>query len=146
MRLGESPLIGLTGAGYVKRVPIWHPFLLESYMNKRLFAPMLVLALALPTINVFAQGIGSNIVIAQATAGRQAAIDQEINMRVKAALELDSELKTQTILVDVVNGSVRLTGQVTSAANLDRVKDVVGRVPGVAAIDNQLMVKPVSPL
>jgi len=115
-------------------------------MNKRLFAPMLVLALALPTINVFAQGISSNIVIAQATAGRQAAIDQEINMRVKAALELDSELKTQTILVDVVNGSVRLTGQVTSAANLDRVKDVVGRVPGVAAIDNQLMVKPVSPL
>ena len=116
-------------------------------MDKRvLLTPMLALVFALPTIHVFAQETSANIVIAQVTAGRQAAIDQEINTRVKAALELDSELKTQTILVDVVNGSVRLTGQVTSAANFDRVKDVIGRVPGVLAIDNQLMVKPISPV
>jgi osmotically-inducible protein OsmY len=116
-------------------------------MNKRAISvSILALALALPSIDGFPNSSSANIVIAQAATGRQAAIDQEINMRVKAALELDSELKTQTILVDVVNGSVRLTGQVTTAANFDRVKAVVGRVPGVTAVDNQLMLKPLSPI
>jgi osmotically-inducible protein OsmY len=117
-------------------------------MNKRISkAASLAIALALQTLQASAQAPPLNIILAQAaatTTGRQATIDQEINTRVQAALKLDSELKTQTILVDVGNGSVRLTGQVTSASNYDRVKDVVGRVQGVTAIDNQLTVKPVT--
>ena len=73
--------------------------------------------------------------------GKQQALDIATNTRVKAALQLDQDLKTQTIFVDTVNGTVRLTGQVTSTANFARVKDVVAPVEGVRAVDNQLVVR-----
>ena len=60
----------------------------------------------------------------------------------KAALQIDSELKTSTTLVETILGSVRLTGQVTSATNFDRVKDVVGR--GVKVICFQLVAKQIT--
>ena len=59
---------------------------------------------------------------------------------------MDSVLKSQTILVDSVNGVVRFTGQVTSAANFGRANGVVGRVASVKAVDNQLVVREVRPL
>jgi osmotically-inducible protein OsmY len=77
--------------------------------------------------------------------GQQQARDQATTTRVKAALLMDSELKTQTILVDTINGSVRLTGQVTSASNFDRAKDVLARVEGVKGVENLLVVKEVRP-
>ena len=73
--------------------------------------------------------------------GKQQALDIATNTRVKSALQLDQDLKTQTIFVDTVNGTVRLTGQVTSTANFARVKDVVAPVEGVRAVDNQLVVR-----
>lgn len=73
--------------------------------------------------------------------GKQQSLDLATTARVKAAVLLDSELKTQTILVETVNGTVRLTGQVTSATNFDRVKDVVYPLEGVKSVDNQLVVR-----
>ena len=78
--------------------------------------------------------------------GRQQTLDQATTTRVKAALQLDSELKIQTIIVETNNSTVRLTGQVNSGASFDRAKDVVGRVEGVKGVDNQLVVRPVRPL
>ena len=77
--------------------------------------------------------------------GRQQAQDLATTKGVKATLQLDSELKTQTILVETINGIVRLTGQVTTASNFGRAKDVVGHVDGVKGVDNQLVVREVRP-
>ena len=73
--------------------------------------------------------------------GQQQTLDLATTARVKAALQLDSELKTQTIFVETLDGNVRVTGQVVSAANFDRVKDVVWRLEGVKSVDNQLVVR-----
>ena len=87
----------------------------------------------------------ASIMLAQAD-GKQQGLDQATTASVKTALMMDSELKTQTILVDTINGTVRLMGQVSSAANFGRASEVVGRVPGVKSVDNQLVVKDVRPL
>ncbi|MEP7155429.1 MAG: BON domain-containing protein [Betaproteobacteria bacterium] len=78
--------------------------------------------------------------------GRQQAADASTTLLVRAALQLDSELKTQTILVETINGKVRLTGQVTSSSNFDRAKDVVAKVDGVKGVENMLVVREVRPL
>ena len=84
---------------------------------------------------------GSNRPVDVQGDGRQQAVDLATTARVRAALQIDSELKTQTISVETVEGTVRLTGQVTSTAHFGRVKDVVSRVEGVKAVDNQLVVR-----
>jgi osmotically-inducible protein OsmY len=75
--------------------------------------------------------------------GSQRALDLATTTRVKAALQLDAELKTQSIFVETLDGIVRFTGQVSSAANFGRVKDVVWRLEGVKSVDNQLVVRDV---
>ena len=84
---------------------------------------------------------GSNRPVDAQGDGRQQAADLATTARVRAALQIDSELKTQTISVETVDGTVRLTGQVTSTAHLGRVKDVVSPVAGVKVVDNQLVVR-----
>ena len=84
---------------------------------------------------------GSNRPVDVQGDGRQQAVDLATTARVRAALQIDSELKTQTISVETVDGTVRLTGQVTSTAHFGRVKDVVSPVEGVKAVDNQLVVR-----
>ena len=84
---------------------------------------------------------GSNRPVDVQGDGRQQAVDLATTARVRAALQIDSELKTQTISVETVDGTVRLTGQVTSTAHFGRVKDVVSRVEGVKVVDNQLVVR-----
>ena len=84
---------------------------------------------------------GSNRPVDVQGDGSQRAVDLAITARVRAALQIDSELKTQTISVETVNGTVRLTGQVTSTAHFGRVKDVVSPVEGVKVVDNQLVVR-----
>ena len=71
---------------------------------------------------------GSNRPVDVQGDGKQQAVDLATTARVRAALQIDSELKTQTISVETVNGTVRLTGQVTSTAHFARVKDVVSPV------------------
>lgn len=84
---------------------------------------------------------GSNRPVDVQGDGRQQAVDLATTARVRAALQIDSELKTQTISVETVDGTVRLTGQVTSTAHFARVKDVVRPVEGVKVVDNQLVVR-----
>ena len=84
---------------------------------------------------------GSNRPVDVQGDGKQQAVDLATTARVRAALQIDSELKTQTISVETVNGTVRLTGQVTSTAHFGRVKDVVSPVEGVKVVDNQLVVR-----
>lgn len=88
---------------------------------------------------------GANVPADMQGDGRQQAADLVTTKNVKAALQADSELKNQTILVETVNGMVRLTGQVTLAPNFGRAKDVVGHVEGVKGVDNQLAVREVRP-
>lgn len=121
-------------------------------MNKRnriaaIVATTLAIASAIP---VTAQKLdtpsstpayGSNRPLDVQGDGRQHALDEAITTRVKAALQLDSELKTQTIFAETVNGTVRLTGQVNSANSFDRAKDVVSRLEGVKAVDNQMVIR-----
>ena len=73
--------------------------------------------------------------------GRQQALDLATSARVRSTLQQDSELKTQTILVETIAGNVRLTGTVTSTANFDRAKDIVKKVDGVRNVENLLVVK-----
>ena len=77
--------------------------------------------------------------------GRQQVADLATTTLVRAALMLDSELKTQTILVETINGSVRLTGQVNSGSNFERAKDVVAKVEGVKNVENLLVVREIRP-
>ena len=84
---------------------------------------------------------GSNRPVDVQGDGKQQAVDLATTARVRAALQIDSELKTQTISVETVDGTVRLTGQVVSTAHFGRVKDVVSPVEGVKAVDNQLVVR-----
>jgi osmotically-inducible protein OsmY len=129
---------------------------MERYMNKRnhiavRVAIAMAIAAALP---VAAQSLdspsttpaqGANVPSDMQGDGRQQALDLATTNSVKAALQGDSELKTQTILVETINGVVRLTGQVTLAANFGRAKDVVGHVEGVRSVDNQLAVREIRP-
>ena len=112
-----------------------------------LFATGLAMTFAIP---VMAQRLdtpsttpaaGSNRPVDRQGDGSQQAMDLATTARVRAALQIDSELKTQTISVETVNGTVRLTGQVTSTAHFGRVKDVVSPVEGVKVVDNQLVVR-----
>ncbi len=78
--------------------------------------------------------------------GRQQAADLATSLLVRAALALDLDLKTETILVETINGNVRLTGQATSAANFDRAKTVVSKVEGVKSVENLLVLRQIRPL
>ena len=49
------------------------------------------------------------------------------------------------VLIDTINESVRLTGQVSSGTHFDRAKDLVTRVEGVKSVDNLLVVKAIRP-
>ena len=73
--------------------------------------------------------------------GRHQALDLATTASVRSTLQQDSDLKTQTILVETIGGSVRLTGTVTSASNFDRAKDIVKKVEGVKNVENLLVVK-----
>lgn len=115
-----------------------------------ILAAMLSLAVALPAFGQLdspstTPGRGDKPIDIQGD-GRAQAADAATTVLVKAALQQDPDLKTQTILVETINGNVRLTGQVTSGSNFDRAKDVVGKVDGVKNVENLLVVREVRPL
>jgi hyperosmotically inducible periplasmic protein len=76
---------------------------------------------------------------------RQQVLDLATTTRVRATLQIDSELKTQTIFVETLDGNVRLTGQVNSAVTFDRARDVLRQVEGVKTVDNQLVIRQIRP-
>ena len=99
-------------------------------------------ALALPAV----AADPAPLLLAQAQSdSRQITEDLGITTKVKDAIALDSELKTQVILIDTMNGIVRITGQVDSAAKVDRAKELARRIDGVKAVDSQLTVREIRP-
>ncbi len=116
-------------------------------------AATLGLCAALP-LNLFAQPLdspsttpaqGANRPVDIQGDGRQQAADLATTTLIRAALLQDLNLKTETILVETINGRVRLTGQVTSSANFDRAKDVVSKVEGVKDVENLLVLRQIRP-
>jgi hyperosmotically inducible protein len=64
--------------------------------------------------------------------------DKEINGNVQHGLAADTELKDAKIDARVDSGVVTLTGEVSSIAVSARASEIIGRVPGVRAVKNDL--------
>jgi hypothetical protein len=68
--------------------------------------------------------------------------DTAIADSVKASLFSDPQLKTESIGINVNNGEVVLTGEVSSDAARQQVQSIVRGIPGVKNVNDQLQVKP----
>jgi hypothetical protein len=68
--------------------------------------------------------------------------DTAIADSVKAGLFSDPQLKTESIGINVNNGEVTLTGEVSSEAARQQVQSLVRGVAGVKNVNDQLQVKP----
>ena len=64
-----------------------------------------------------------------------------ITTKVKAAIFNEESLKTLQINVKTFKGVVQLSGFVDSAQSITKAGEVAGRVDGVEAVDNKLVVK-----
>lgn len=58
----------------------------------------------------------------------------------RAVLNADSELKNSNIVIDIKNGSVTLTGNISNAEQKARAEQLVSAVEGVKSVKNQLSV------
>jgi BON domain len=67
--------------------------------------------------------------------------DTAIADSVKAGLFSDPQLKTESIGINVNNGEVTLTGEVSSDAARQQVQSLVRGIPGVKNVNDQLQVK-----
>lgn len=84
--------------------------------------------------------IGNKMGEQSARAG-EAINDTEITAKVKAALLMESGLRSMQIGVDTVGGVVTLSGSVDTPTNSERAKDLAGDVAGVKSVDNRLALK-----
>ena len=76
----------------------------------------------------------------QATAQASATVDDAaITTKVKAALLADDQVKGTQINVDTNGGTVKLTGTVDSATQVQRALEIAKGVNGVAKVENNLM-------
>lgn len=82
---------------------------------------------------------GSTTADAARTAG-QAVDDAAITAKVKSALVADDMVKGLSVNVDTSSGVVKLTGTVSSQAQIDRAVEVAKRVDGVLNVDNNLRI------
>ncbi len=73
------------------------------------------------------------------TLGRQVD-DATITARVKAALAKDPQTKARKIDVDTLNGTVTLTGIVSSRDEAQRAVEIARKIPGVVRVRNNLQV------
>jgi hyperosmotically inducible protein len=78
----------------------------------------------------------------QGTSVGQKIDDTAITTKVKTALLADPDTKGTAISVETVNGTVQLSGFVTSQAEAARAKDIAGRVDGVTRVIDKTSVKP----
>ena len=69
-----------------------------------------------------------------------AAADEELEARVKAAIEADNSLKDQPVTVEANNGVVTIGGTVDSAAAKTKAAEVAGDVTGVSRVDDNVTV------
>lgn len=68
--------------------------------------------------------------------------DSVITTKVKSSLLADDQVKGMDISVETRNAEVTLSGQVESQAQADRAIELTKAVEGVAAVNNQMSVKP----
>ena len=86
---------------------------------------------------------GSSVVAsgaAMAKAARQA--NRALRHKVYAAIVKHKEINAGNISVIARGGAVTLDGTVVDAAQIDKVTEIAGGVPGVASVTNRLTVKP----
>ncbi len=67
--------------------------------------------------------------------------DTAVTAKVKSALLAEKGLKSTDISVETQNGTVQLSGFVTSSAQIDQAKDVAKHVKGVKDVKNDLRLK-----
>ena len=67
--------------------------------------------------------------------------DSVITTKVKAAIFEEPALKTMQIKIKTFKGVVQLSGFVDSAQNAIKAGEVVGKVPGIVELKNDLVVK-----
>ncbi|HEY8608024.1 MAG TPA: BON domain-containing protein [Noviherbaspirillum sp.] len=89
-----------------------------------------------------AMGGGKSDAAATATpaAGAATSGDEAITKGVKDALAADPEIGGANLSVDTTQGKVRLKGEVKSVAAFLKAPSVAKKVPGVVAVDNQIIV------
>jgi hypothetical protein len=70
------------------------------------------------------------------------AFDTDIEVRLLDRLELDHFLRDRDIHLQVVDGTVSVTGEVWTPLEKARVSELVRGVPGVIDVANQLEIRP----
>jgi hyperosmotically inducible protein len=74
--------------------------------------------------------------------GEQLAKNAAITGRIKASLLADKSMHATKINVDTVDGVVTLKGEVPAEAEKKRAEEVALKTPGVASVNNELIVSP----
>ena len=70
------------------------------------------------------------------------AFDTRLEMRLIDRIELDTFLRERDIYVEVMDGTVNLTGEVWTPLEKQRAATLVRNVPGVIDVSNELVVRP----
>jgi osmotically-inducible protein OsmY len=78
---------------------------------------------------------------AQKSEAGQYVSDSAVTAKVKTALLAEKGLKSTDISVETQNGTVQLSGFVTSSAQIDQAVDVAEHVNGVKDVKNDLRLK-----
>jgi hypothetical protein len=112
---------------------------MDRTLQSRSIALVLALAglMAFTGIIAIAQAPVSGTVAAQSAGQRT---DGQIEMDVVHALDASKALKSDLITAATIQGEVTLSGTVSSDASSELAESIVGRVPGVTAVHNNLKV------
>ena len=70
------------------------------------------------------------------------AFDTRLEMRLIDRIDLDTFLRDRDIYVDVMDGTVNISGEVWTPLEKQRAGDLVRNVPGVIDVTNDLVVRP----
>lgn len=81
--------------------------------------------------------------ITNAIAIRPASAAIDVKHKIEAALRRNAEIEADAVSVDAHGGSVSLHGHVRSWAERDHASEVAWAVPGVTAVENDLVIEPV---
>jgi hypothetical protein len=70
------------------------------------------------------------------------AFDTQMELRVLDRLQLDNFLRDREIRLYVIDGTVKMTGEVRTPLERERAGELVRAVPGVVDVSNSLTVRP----
>ncbi|WP_456434345.1 BON domain-containing protein [Thermosulfuriphilus sp.] len=108
-----------------------------------IFLPLLGILLLLNSCGPVIVGTGAagayKVATDERSLGRQVD-DATITARIKAALAQDPQTKARKIDVDTVDGTVTLTGLVSSQAEAKRAIEIARSTPGVRGVRNNLQI------